>query len=319
MLNTLFPIPLRMPSLASLTQEMDQLFQGPATLLDAAPANWPGVNVWRDADNFVIETEIPGFTNGDVEVLATGDTVSIRGERASRMPENATALHIEQQVTRFERELNLAAPIDTTAVKADLVNGVLRITLPVAEVARARRIQIGGSSEASPSRQIAASCETSHAALPEGAVKSGWCSSTGAAKASKTSVANANASTSTPPSTARREPKFGTVTYRPRLNMYDLGDRYEMHVELPGSTQEHIHATIDNGVLSIEARVPSRYPEEVAAWHAEYGVGDFQRKVRLGNDIDGERLQAKYELGMLTLVLPKVAERQARRVPIQNG
>jgi HSP20 family protein len=133
MLNTLFPTPFRVPSLALLSNALAQ----------ASPANWPGLNAWRDADNFLVELEIPGFAENEIEVLATGDSLSIRGERTLQVPEDATPLHIEQPITRFERVLNLPVPIDTNAVKAELVNGVLRVTIPVAEQARARRIQVG--------------------------------------------------------------------------------------------------------------------------------------------------------------------------------
>jgi HSP20 family protein len=114
--------------------------------------------------------------------------------------------------------------------------------------------------------------------------------------------------------------KIGAITYRPRLNMYDLGDRYEMHVDLPGSSSEQIQATLDDGLLTIEAGVPPRgeYTRDISPWRAEYGVGDFRRQVRLGEDIDGDRLTAKYEHGVLTLVLPKLPERQPRRVTIVN-
>ena len=121
------------------------------------------------------------------------------------------------------------------------------------------------------------------------------------------------------PVATRSEQKVGTVTYCPRLNMYDFSDRYEMHVDLPGSSSEQIHATIDDGVLTIEARVQPRHVADTTPWCAEYGIGSFHRKVRLGEDIDTEGLRAKYEHGVLTLVLPKVPERQPRRVPIQNG
>lgn len=150
MLNALFPTPFRASSLARLSQEMERLFETAIAQVEPSPANWPGVNIWRQGDNVVVETEIPGFAQKDVEVLATHDSLTIRGERGIQAPENATPLHIEQQVTRFERVLGLPTPIDANAVRAELVNGVLRVALPVAETARARRIQIAGPSE--PSR-----------------------------------------------------------------------------------------------------------------------------------------------------------------------
>jgi HSP20 family protein len=113
--------------------------------------------------------------------------------------------------------------------------------------------------------------------------------------------------------------KVGAVTYRPRINMYDLGDRYEMHVELPGAPREEIHASTNEGVLTIEARVPSKYPGDAIPLRTEYGVGNFRRQVRLGEDIDTERLAATYEQGVLTLVLPKLPARQPRRIPVVNS
>jgi HSP20 family protein len=155
--NTLFPTSFRASSLGRLSQEMDRLFQTAAAMVEPSPAHWPGVNVWRQDDTIVVETEIPGFAQQDVEVLATHDSLTIRGERSLQAPENATPLHIEQEITRFERVVGLPTPVDPNAVQAELVNGVLRLTLPVAQEARARRIQIVGRSE--PSRP-ALTCET---------------------------------------------------------------------------------------------------------------------------------------------------------------
>jgi HSP20 family molecular chaperone IbpA len=117
----------------------------------------------------------------------------------------------------------------------------------------------------------------------------------------------------------RSQQKEGTVTYRPRLNMFDFSNRYELYVELPGSSSELIHATIDEGVLTVAAAVPDRHAATSTSIRAEYGVGDYHTKIRLGEDVDAQRLTAKYERGVLTLVLPKLPERQPRRVPIQNG
>lgn len=142
MLNTLFPTPIRTSSLARLSQEMDRLFKTAIAQIEPSPTNWPGVNIWRQGDNIVVETEIPGFAPKDVEILASHDSLTIRGEHGFQAPENATPLHIEREVTRFERVFGLPTPIDADKVQAELVNGVLRVTLPVAETARARRIQI---------------------------------------------------------------------------------------------------------------------------------------------------------------------------------
>jgi HSP20 family protein len=113
--------------------------------------------------------------------------------------------------------------------------------------------------------------------------------------------------------------KTGDVTYRPPLDLYDLPDRYEIHFDLPGASPEDIDVTVDDGVLTVEARVPWRYPEGLEPLHVEFGIGDFRRQVRIGEDIDSEALEASYVDGVLTIALPKRAERRARRVQVRAG
>jgi len=117
--------------------------------------------------------------------------------------------------------------------------------------------------------------------------------------------------------------KSGAVTFRPPLDLFDLGDRYEIHVDLPGSNADRINVTVHEGVLTIEATVPQRLPEEwggtLEPLHGEYGIGDFRRQIRLGEDIEADALGATYADGVLHLVLPKRAERQPRRIDIKTA
>ncbi len=115
--------------------------------------------------------------------------------------------------------------------------------------------------------------------------------------------------------------KAGAVTYRPPMDLFDFGDRYELHVDLPGTSTERIDVTVHDGVLTIEATVPNRLPPEwnatVEPIHGEYGIGDFRRQIRLGEDIEVERLSATYADGVLHLTLPKRAAAQPRRIEVK--
>jgi len=114
--------------------------------------------------------------------------------------------------------------------------------------------------------------------------------------------------------------KTGDLTYRPLMDLYDLGDRYEAQMDLPGSAPELIEVTAHQGVLTVEARVRDRWAEAgLTPVHAEYGIGDFRRRVRLGEDIDPEKLEARYADGVLSLILPKRAERRPRRIEVNAG
>jgi HSP20 family protein len=150
MLSTYFrPMALRGPGLLRepgvfqgfdrLTREMSQLLAQPAAGAHSAA---PAMNVWREGDVFVAEAEIPGFSMEDVEILATEDTLTIRGRRENTQPQAATPLHVERALTSFERTLRLGVEIDVESTKASLQNGVLRVTMPIAEQALPRRIEV---------------------------------------------------------------------------------------------------------------------------------------------------------------------------------
>lgn len=112
--------------------------------------------------------------------------------------------------------------------------------------------------------------------------------------------------------------KTGSITYRPLLDLYDLRDRYELHVDLPGSSADAIDLTVNDGVLCIEAKVPWRYPDQARSLLSEFGVGNFRRELRIGEDIDADNLSASYKAGVLVVSLPKRPEHQPRKVQVKG-
>ncbi|GAB4544064.1 MAG: Hsp20/alpha crystallin family protein [Phycisphaerales bacterium] len=138
MMSTLFRTPFDAP-FDALTREMDRAFERPA---HSTARRWPGLNAWRDGDEFVVEAEIPGFREEDIAVFAHADTLTIRGERAGELPEHAKPLRMERVTKRFERELRLPQEIDPERVSATLKDGVLRVALPLAEHVKPRRIEV---------------------------------------------------------------------------------------------------------------------------------------------------------------------------------
>jgi HSP20 family protein len=131
---------------------MDRLLQGSspghgfAGLAPTAPGAAPGVNIWRESDAIVLEAEVPGFAREDIEILTTADSVKLRGRREASRPAGAAALRVERVATQFERAFRLPVEIDGESAEATLQQGVLRVRLPIAAVARPRRIQIGAPS-----------------------------------------------------------------------------------------------------------------------------------------------------------------------------
>jgi HSP20 family protein len=94
-----------------------------------APAA-PRINL-RDADDaFIVEAEVPGLGVDDIDVRATGESLTIRGERKESAPEGYSVHRNERRALRFSRSLALPARVDVAAVSAEVKDGILTVTLP---------------------------------------------------------------------------------------------------------------------------------------------------------------------------------------------
>ncbi len=129
-----------------LRQEMNRLFD---IRFRGANGGWrprtrafPAVNAWEDGDRLFIEAEIPGLTMEDIEVQVTGNELTIKGERHPVEGENLTFHRQERGMGSFCRTLTLPTEVNAENVEAVLKDGVLTITLPKADEAKARKIAV---------------------------------------------------------------------------------------------------------------------------------------------------------------------------------
>ena len=103
----------------------------------------PAMNIWEDGDKFVAELEVPGMKIGELEMLVKGDELSIKGERqVEETKEGVTYLRRERVNRSVQGTVRLPAEVDVEKVEARLEDGILNVTLPKAEKAKARSVQI---------------------------------------------------------------------------------------------------------------------------------------------------------------------------------
>jgi HSP20 family protein len=94
-------------------------------------------------DGYVVETIIPGAKPEDVDISVLGDTLRISAHVQDRSEESGEKWLIrERRYGRFERALTLPMQVKADAATADFRDGVLTISLPKAEVAKPRSIQV---------------------------------------------------------------------------------------------------------------------------------------------------------------------------------
>lgn len=121
--------------------------------------------------------------------------------------------------------------------------------------------------------------------------------------------------TSTSPLMQQNRPVF-----TPTIDVRDLGEGkgWQVIADIPGADPQSIDVRCEDDVLTLYAHVPARWPTEATPRHAEYNIGDYRRTMRIGEDVDVERISAEYTSGVLTLTLPRVARAQARRILIKG-
>lgn len=128
-----------------LHNEMDRLFENFfEDMPDVRPYGvaYPALNTWEDGQNAYVEAELPGLTFNDIEVLVTGNELTINGERKIGEQKEASWHRRERSQGRFSRTLALPWEIDADKVEAKLEDGVLSIRLPKAESAKPKKIKL---------------------------------------------------------------------------------------------------------------------------------------------------------------------------------
>jgi len=110
------------------------------------PEVYPPLNIYDDGESIIVRAEVPGVDPKAIDVEATGDTLTLRGERTLPEPgANASYHRRERDAGQFRRSLTLPKPVDNTKVMATCTNGVLEVRLPYAEEAKRRKITVKAS------------------------------------------------------------------------------------------------------------------------------------------------------------------------------
>ena len=118
-----------------LSRDLDRMLYA----LERPQAFSPRVAFEEREDAWVLRSELPGFSEKEIELSVTGSTVSLKVERKTEAkgegPEPTTTY-------RFERSFELPTKVDSEKVEAELKLGVLTVTLPKAAETRPKQIAV---------------------------------------------------------------------------------------------------------------------------------------------------------------------------------
>ena len=133
--------------LATLQNRVNSLFQDygrpPQDELTGTGGFVPAVDVYEDEHKVTLKLEIPGVNQQDVEIQLENNTLTVRGERKWNNEQKEENFHrIERRYGSFVRSFTLPQTVDTEAVKASYVNGVLEISIPKKAEAKPKQIKV---------------------------------------------------------------------------------------------------------------------------------------------------------------------------------
>lgn len=113
---------------------------GTSTGTSTRPVALP-MDAWREGDTFVLEFDLPGVNPDSIDIDVERNVLTVRAERPGRNGDREL-LAAERTRGAYSRQLVLGENLDLDRLEAAYADGVLRLTVPVAEKARPRKIEI---------------------------------------------------------------------------------------------------------------------------------------------------------------------------------
>lgn len=111
------------------------------------------------------------------------------------------------------------------------------------------------------------------------------------------------------------EPTREGLVYMPNVDIIEDKESITLYADLPGVKKDDVDIDVREGILSLTATVATAQNNWTPVYR-EFETGGFSRRFSLSEVIDTERINAKLENGVLTLVLPKMEQHKPRRIQI---
>lgn len=123
-----------------LTNAMRQVPSSPGMPLD----------LFRQGENFIARMDLPGVDPSSIDIDVEDRTLTVRAERRADVAEDAQWLSHERPTGTFARQLSLGNGLALDRIEASYADGVLTLTIPVAEEAKPRKIQVSHTADSQP-------------------------------------------------------------------------------------------------------------------------------------------------------------------------
>ncbi|MEA3218849.1 MAG: hypothetical protein QOJ19_5005 [Acidimicrobiia bacterium] len=122
-------------------REIDRVLE--QTWAQARPASMP-MDAYRHGDNVVIHLDLPGVDPSSIDLSVEQNVLTVNAERDWQPVEGDQLIASERRHGGFNRQLFLGNTLDVDHIHATYESGVLTVTIPVAERAKPRKIDVDG-------------------------------------------------------------------------------------------------------------------------------------------------------------------------------
>jgi len=103
----------------------------------------PAIDVTEDENSVTLTAEIPGMEREDLDVTVDDGVLTLKGEKRDEQVSDETGFHrVERRYGQFERRIRLPEYVDAEKIEATYKDGVLKLTMPKSEAAKAKSIEI---------------------------------------------------------------------------------------------------------------------------------------------------------------------------------
>ena len=130
--------------LSQLQQEVNRLFSGSRMgPRNGAGREFPAVCVYTAADDLIITAELPGIDHEQLDITATGDTLTLRGSRGAETLKEGECFHRQERPAgQFVRTLQLPFEVDPEKTEARYEKGVLHVKLVRPEQMKLKKVAV---------------------------------------------------------------------------------------------------------------------------------------------------------------------------------
>ena len=109
-----------------------------------------------------------------------------------------------------------------------------------------------------------------------------------------------------------------TSTWLPMVDVLEHEDAFEVRAELPGMKKDDVKITLRDDILTIRGEKKQESEKKDQNYHRiERSYGSFQRSFKLPVSVKGDKIDATYNDGVLTVVLPKSEEAKPRDIEVK--